>query len=340
MPDPALTMREGAIKPWSTESFARDCTALLRFCARRDDPDRRRRSQSCSRAQQRLVLEGSDETYPGVIPFLEQMRAEMKKAHHRFFTRRYMGDTLCRACGGSRLRAEALAVRVQGLDLGQVGRLSVERGAAGGSRPCAWRKSARRWPARSATRCVHRLGFLERVGLGYLTLDRLTRTLIGRRGAAHPPGQRLGSRLVDTLYVLDEPTSGLHAADVRSPDRDTLEDLVARRQHRGRGGARPRACCARRSTSSNWARGPARDGGQLVYQGSLADLLHGRHPHRRLPAGRGARRPTAAAARGARALAADQGRAAAQPARARREDPARPLRRPDRHLGLGQEQPA
>ena len=54
----------------------------------------------------------------------------MKKGHHRFFTRRYMGDTECRACGGSRLRREALAVKVQDLDIGQVGRLSVEEALA------------------------------------------------------------------------------------------------------------------------------------------------------------------------------------------------------------------
>mgnify|MGYP000573779068 CR=1 FL=1 len=72
------------------------------------------------------ILEGGDKSYPGVIPYLEQMRREMKKGHHRFFTRRFMGDTLCRSCQGSRLREEALAVKVQGLDLGEMGRLSVE----------------------------------------------------------------------------------------------------------------------------------------------------------------------------------------------------------------------
>ncbi len=223
VPDPSLTLREGAVKPWSTESFARDFTALLRFCARRKIPTDVP-FHKLPRPQQKLVLDGGDETYPGVIPFLELMRREMRKGHHRFFTRRFMGDTLCRACGGSRLREEALAVRVQGLDLGQIGRLSVEE---------ALQKVEALKLGRSATAAagevreevLHRLRFLERVGLGYLTLDRLTRTLSGGEAQRIHLANALGARLVDTLYVLDEPTCGLHADDV---DRltATLRDLV------------------------------------------------------------------------------------------------------------------
>jgi excinuclease ABC subunit A len=223
VPDPSLTLRGGAIKPWSTESFARDFTALLRFCARRKIPTDAP-FHKLPRAQQKLVLDGGDETYPGVIPFLETMRREMRKGHHRFFTRRFMGDTLCRACGGSRLREEALAVRVQGLDLGQFGRLSVEE---------ALRKAGALRLGKSATAAagevrdevIHRLRFLERVGLGYLTLDRLTRTLSGGEAQRIHLANALGARLVDTLYVLDEPTCGLHADDVERLTA-TLRDLV------------------------------------------------------------------------------------------------------------------
>ncbi|MBK6734760.1 MAG: excinuclease ABC subunit UvrA [bacterium] len=223
VPDPALTLREGVIKPWSTESFARDFTALLRFCARRKIPTDVP-FHKLSRTHQRLVLEGKDETYPGVIPFLETMRREMKKGHHRFFTRRFMGDTLCRACGGSRLREEALAVRVQGLDLGQVGRLSVEE-ALQKMGSLRLGKSATAAAGEVRDEVVHRLRFLERVGLGYLTLDRLTRTLSGGEAQRIHLANALGARLVDTLYVLDEPTCGLHAADVERLT-DTLRDLV------------------------------------------------------------------------------------------------------------------
>ena len=121
----ATSLRDGAVKPWSTETFGREATALLRFCARHKVPVDVPFAK-LKRKQQQLVLEGGDKGYPGIIPWLETMRREMKRGHHRFFTRRFMGDTECRACNGSRLRSEALAVRVQNLDLGQVGRMSVE----------------------------------------------------------------------------------------------------------------------------------------------------------------------------------------------------------------------
>ena len=179
VPDPDLSLREGAVKPWSTETFSRQFTGLLRFCSRHTIPTDVPFAK-LSRRLQLLVLEGQDKSYTGVIPYLIQMRKEMKKGHHRFFTRRYMGDTLCRDCGGSRLRGEALAVRLQGMDLGQVGRFSVEEaqvrieGIRLGTAAAAAAGEVR-------DEVVHRLRFLNRVGLGYLTLDRLTRTLSGGR---------------------------------------------------------------------------------------------------------------------------------------------------------------
>jgi excinuclease ABC subunit A len=269
VPDADLSIREGAIKPWATQSFARERSALYRYCTRHAVPLDTDWAK-LGRAQQRQVLEGSDKGYPGVISWLEQMRTDMRKAHHRFFTRRYMGDTLCRACGGSRLRDEALAVRVAGLDLGQVGRMAVCE---------AYRRfSALKLPKASAAvagdildEVVGRLGFLERVGLGYLTLDRLTRTLSGGEAQRIHLANSLGSRLVDTLYVLDEPTTGLHAADC---DRlvSTLEDLVA-------GGntvvvvEHDLGVLRRAEHFIELGPGAGRDGGRLVYQGSLADLL-------------------------------------------------------------------
>ncbi|MEZ4386482.1 MAG: excinuclease ABC subunit UvrA [Candidatus Krumholzibacteriia bacterium] len=223
IPDAGLTLRDGAVKPWSTESFARQLTGLMRFCTSRkiplDVP-----WEKLNREHQLLVLENRDGGYLGVIPYLEQMRAEMKKAHHRFFTRRFMSDTLCRSCGGSRLRPEALAVKVGGLDLGQLGRLAVGDALAK-LRKLRLNKTHQAIAGEVLAEVLSRLSFLERVGLGYLTLDRLTRTLSGGEAQRIHLANSLGSRLVDTLYVLDEPTCGLHAADC---DRlvSTLEDLV------------------------------------------------------------------------------------------------------------------
>ena len=116
-------------------------------------------------------------------------------------------------------------MRVQGLDLGQVGRLSVEE-ALQKMGSLRLGKSATAAAGEVRDEVLHRLRFLERVGLGYLTLDRLTRTLSGGEAQRIHLANALGARLVDTLYVLDEPTCGLHAADVERLT-DTLRDLVS-----------------------------------------------------------------------------------------------------------------
>ncbi len=223
IPDPGLSLAEGVVKPWSTDSFSRLMTGMLRFAARRKIPVNKPFAK-LTRRQQLLILEHEEKNYLGVIPYLEKMRKEMKKGHHRFFTRRFMGDTLCRACGGSRLREEALAVQVQGLNLGAVARMPVET-ALKKLEGLRLSKVALEAAGEVHQEIVHRLRFLERVGLGYLTLDRLTRTLSGGEAQRIHLANAMGARLVDTLYVLDEPTCGLHAGDV---DRliATLRDLV------------------------------------------------------------------------------------------------------------------
>ncbi len=293
IPDPGLNIRDGAVKPWSTESFSRNFTKLLRFCARKKIPSDKP-FHKLTRKQQLMVLEGSDKSYSGIIPFLEKMRKEMKIGHHRFFTRRFMGDTLCRACGGSRLRPEALAVRLQGMDLGAVGELSVED-ALGKIEKIRLSKSAQAVAGEVREEILHRLRFLDRVGLGYLTLDRLTRTLSGGEAQRIHLANALGARLVDTLYVLDEPTCGLHAGDV---DRliQTLDDLVA-------GGntvvvvEHDLAVLKAAEHFVELGPGAGTDGGEVVYQGPLVDLLDGgdtltaRHLRGQIPIREAAARP-------------------------------------------------
>jgi excinuclease ABC subunit A len=269
IPDPELSLRDRAVKPWSTESFSRQFTALLRFCARHKIPTDVPFAK-LPRKQQLLVLEGGDKSYEGAIPYLQQMRKEMKKGHHRFFTRRYMGDTLCRSCQGSRLRPEALAVKVHNMDLGQMGRLSVEE-ALRKIRAVRLSKHAEAVAGEVRDEVEHRLAFLERVGLGYLTLDRLTRTLSGGEAQRIHLANALGARLVDTLYVLDEPTCGLHASDV---DRliGTLKDLVA-------GGntvvvvEHDLAVLRAAEHFVEMGPGAGTNGGAVVYQGPLSSLL-------------------------------------------------------------------
>jgi len=269
VPDDTLSLMDGAVKPWRTETFARAHAALIRYCRKEGIPtDRPWRRLGA--AQRRAVLETRVKGYTGVLPFLEDMRRKMKKGHHRFFTRRFMGDTRCRTCGGSRLREEARAVKVGGLDLSVISRLSLDEALR---RMEGLRLSRTDLQAAGDVRdeVVNRLRFLVRVGLGYLTLDRLTRTLSGGEAQRIHLANAIGSRLTDTLYVLDEPTTGLHAADV---DRliGTLEDLVDAGntvvvvEH---------DLAVLRAATHLIELGPGAglDGGEVVYQGPLDDLV-------------------------------------------------------------------
>ncbi|MFH1844976.1 MAG: excinuclease ABC subunit UvrA [bacterium] len=272
VPDSTLSLHDGALKPWSSETFVHLLPALYSFCRRNQIPIEVPFGQ-LPRKLQRLVLEGKDHGYTGVIPFLEEMRRKMERSHHRFFTRRFMGDTTCRACGGSRLRPEALAVKVGSFDLGQVGMLSISA-ALVKLQKLHLNKTNLATAGEILDEVVHRLRFLENVGLGYLTLDRLTRTLSGGEAQRIHLANALGSRLVDTLYVLDEPTTGLHA--------DDIERLVAVLQELVAAGnsvvvvEHDLSVLSAAEYFIELGPGAGQRGGEVVYQGSLDALLaHG-----------------------------------------------------------------
>src|SRR5688572_7487772 len=212
IPDPRLTLAEGAIKPWTTESYAQEARDLARLCrARRipmDVPFAR-----LSKEQRRLILEG-DEPWYGVRGFFEWLERRTYKMHIRVLLSRYRGYVLCEACGGTRLKPEALQYRIGGRTIAEVYALPVADAAAF--------FGALDLPGAMARACETllrevrgRLRYLVDVGLGYLTLDRASRTLSGGEVQRVNLTTALGSSLVNTLYVLDEPSIGLHPRDNR-----------------------------------------------------------------------------------------------------------------------------
>ncbi len=214
VPDPSLSLKDGALDPWTKPRYSKRRDSLKAFAKAAgiawtapwaDLPEDSRRT----------LLHGGragGTRFQGMIPFLEDLTRKKYKAYVRFFLRQYQSYRECPGCGGSRLRPEAGWVRVAGRTLPDtvtrplpevadwVAGLGDEAGPPEIVRPIV----------RELDR---RLGLLLAVGLDYLTLDRLTRSLSGGEAQRIAIANALGSPLTDGLYVLDEPSVGLHARD-------------------------------------------------------------------------------------------------------------------------------
>jgi excinuclease ABC subunit A len=210
VPDKRLTLQERAVDPWSRERFSYFHHRMLEFCRRKRISTSTPWIELSERAKS-LILEGEGR-YLGVIPFLEKLREKSYKKGHRFFTRKYMAFTTCRTCQGGRLKHEAYYVKVGGCTIRNLVRMvpsEILRAIEGASLAPREETIARDVLAELTSR----LRFMIDVGLGYLTLDRLTRTLSGGEAQRINLANALGANLVDALYILDEPSIGLHAAD-------------------------------------------------------------------------------------------------------------------------------
>ena len=157
------------------------------------------------------VYDGGD-GLTGIRGFFEEVESYRYKLHVRVFLSRYRSQSPCPRCEGRRLRPEALAVRVAGASIAEFGEKTVEELDA-----LFATLSLTEWEATVARDVLKllraKLSFLLRVGLGYLTLGRQTRTLSGGEAQRINLANQLGAQLTGTLYVLDEPSIGLHPRD-------------------------------------------------------------------------------------------------------------------------------
>jgi excinuclease ABC subunit A len=210
IPNPGLTLSEGAIEPWTKPQFEWAKTELRRFCKQErislDTP-----YIELPRTEQRAIIEGKG-NWSGVRGFFEWLETKKYKLHIRVFLSKYRGYTLCPDCGGGRLRQEARDVLVGGRTLPQVCALSIKDSAI-------FFDTLNLSPEQAAVservlfEVRRRLRFMVDVGLDYLTLDRLASTLSGGEAQRIQLATNLGSSLVGALYVLDEPSIGLHPRD-------------------------------------------------------------------------------------------------------------------------------
>jgi excinuclease ABC subunit A len=210
VPDKSKTLNQGAIEPWTTPKYRPFFAELKRQAKPLDvaldvpwallDPEQRRK-----------VMEGEGK-FPGVRGFFNYLERKKYKLHVRVLLSRYRGYSTCSACGGARLRVEAQQVRINGKNICQVCRMTVEEASNFFAQVKLSDQEA--GIAEKLLQEIHeRLQFLLDVGLEYLSLDRMASTLSGGEAQRIQLATSLGSRLVGTLYVLDEPSIGLHSRD-------------------------------------------------------------------------------------------------------------------------------
>ncbi len=213
VPDPRRTIAGNAIKPWSTKATAWERGELLKFCQRRRIPTDVA-WETLDEAQRALVLSGDGRgRYPGVRRWFKWLEGRTYRMHVRVFLARYRSYRLCPACDGARVRPEALDYRVAGRTIAGINRLPIGEAAAlfAGLALAAGQTEAVAELILAEVRS--RLRYLVEVGVGYLTLDRQSRTLSGGELERVDLTTAVGSSLVNTLYVLDEPSIGLHPRD-------------------------------------------------------------------------------------------------------------------------------
>jgi len=231
VPDDRLSLAEGAVAPWA-DSSGQYYLQTLESIARhfkvkmstpwRDLPKKVRDVILSGSNGESIVMRYDDgirqyqttKPFEGVLPNLDRRWKETDSSWVREELERFQHEAKCEVCNGARLKPEALAVKIGGLHISQVTEFSI-------SEAVKWflelgpklTPKQREIAARILKEINERLGFLDNVGLSYLTLNRASGTLSGGEGQRIRLASQIGSGLTGVLYVLDEPSIGLHQRD-------------------------------------------------------------------------------------------------------------------------------
>ena len=213
VPNTALSIYENAVFAWRGESMGWYRDQLVNSAYKYDFPIHKPWFE-LSDDQKQLVWDGNDH-FIGLHKFFATLEEKSYKIQNRVMLSRYRGKTKCNVCKGKRLRKETDYVKVDGKNISDLVELPIKRLA-----PFFENLSLDAYDTQIASRLLKeintRLGFLENVGLSYLTLNRKSNTLSGGESQRINLATSLGSSLVGSMYILDEPSIGLHPKDTEN----------------------------------------------------------------------------------------------------------------------------
>ena len=274
IPDKSLSIYEEAIAPWRSETMKKWLEPLLKHGIEFDFPIHRTYSELTS--EKRDLLWTGNKYFKGLNKFFKFLESKTHKIQYRVMLSRYRGRTDCPECHGTRLRNDAAYVKVGGQSITDLVLLPVGR-LISFFDELTISTQEEKIAKRLLREIQNRLGYLNKVGLNYLTLNRLTSTLSGGEFQRIKLATSLGSALVGSMYILDEPSIGLHPRDT---DRliSVLEALrnmgntVVVVEHEEK---------VMRSADQIIDIGPdaGTHGGELVFQGKLDDLIASGNTH-------------------------------------------------------------
>jgi len=210
IPDKGKSLDDGAIDPWTKPKYREFHGMMKRFATANSIPTKLA-WYDMTPAQQNAIWDGGS-GFVGIRGFFRSLDSKKYKLHVRVFLSKYRGYAPCPDCRGQRLRAEARAVLLNDRNICEAAALTIT-GARIFFEGLQLSPAQAEIAGKILEEVRQRIGFLEQVGLEYLTLDRLSSTLSGGESQRIQLASSLGSRLVGALYVLDEPSIGLHSRD-------------------------------------------------------------------------------------------------------------------------------
>ena len=210
IPDRNMSVYEGAIAPWRSETMKEWQKPLIRNADKFDFPIHRPIAE-LTKAQYELLWDGN-QYFDGLHTFFSHLESKTHKIQYRVMLSRYRGKTTCPDCKGTRLRKDASYVKIQDHSISDLVLMQV-RNLIAFFDELTLSEHQNKVASRILKEIQNRLSYLDEVGLGYLTLNRLTSSLSGGEFQRIKLATSLGSALVGSMYILDEPSIGLHPRD-------------------------------------------------------------------------------------------------------------------------------